>query len=113
MWLPRLPTPIADAWEWQLRGRCRDEQPAVFFPPEGERGHARASREQAAKRICHRCPVLDECRSHALSAGEPHGVWGGLSESERHLLGGGTTRAAAALRSRAPRRLPPQPTSKP
>jgi WhiB family redox-sensing transcriptional regulator len=36
--------------------------------------------------MCRRCPVIDECRSHALEVGEPYGVWGGLSESERDLL---------------------------
>jgi WhiB family redox-sensing transcriptional regulator len=33
--------------------------------------------------VCRRCPVLEQCRLHALSAHEPYGVWGGLSESER------------------------------
>jgi len=29
------------------------------------------------------CPVLEECREHALSTREPYGVWGGMSEEER------------------------------
>ena len=36
--------------------------------------------------MCRQCPVIQECRSHALEVGEPYGVWGGLSESERDLL---------------------------
>lgn len=43
-------------------------------------------REQRAKEMCRQCPVIQECRSHALEVGEPYGVWGGLSESERDLL---------------------------
>lgn len=29
------------------------------------------------------CPIRDLCRTHALTTGETHGVWGGLSEHER------------------------------
>ncbi|GLY65971.1 hypothetical protein Atai01_25900 [Amycolatopsis taiwanensis] len=29
------------------------------------------------------CPVIVECRHHALTAEEPFGVWGGLDETER------------------------------
>jgi WhiB family redox-sensing transcriptional regulator len=56
---------------------------AFFFHPEGERGPARANRETRAKQVCRGCPVLEQCRRHALAAHEPYGVWGGLSESER------------------------------
>jgi WhiB family transcriptional regulator, redox-sensing transcriptional regulator len=30
--------------------------------------------------------VIEQCRSHALEVGEPYGIWGGLSETERELL---------------------------
>jgi hypothetical protein len=30
--------------------------------------------------------AVRQCRSHALAVGEPYGIWGGLSESERELL---------------------------
>jgi WhiB family redox-sensing transcriptional regulator len=36
--------------------------------------------------MCRRCPVMAQCRAHALEVGEPYGIWGGLSESERDLL---------------------------
>ena len=32
------------------------------------------------------CPVLQQCRSHALAVREPYGVWGGLTERERRAL---------------------------
>ena len=51
-----------------------------------ERGRARAQREMRAKEMCRRCPVITQCRTHALAVGEPYGIWGGLSESERELL---------------------------
>ena len=79
----RLPGPQADKWEWQLHGACRGRDTEVFFHPEGERGPSRANREAAAKAICAQCPVIAQCREAALSAHEPYGVWGGLSEHER------------------------------
>ena len=69
-----------------MRGSCRGMDSAFFFHPEGERGPARANREARAKRVCESCPVLQQCRVHALSVQEPYGVWGGLSESERDDL---------------------------
>jgi WhiB family redox-sensing transcriptional regulator len=82
----QLPGPNADIWNWQLRGLCRGVDSSMFFHPDGERGRARMQREQRAKEMCRQCPVIQECRSHALEVGEPYGVWGGLSESERDLL---------------------------
>jgi len=79
----RLPGPNADFWNWQLAGSCRGEDPALFFHPEGERGPTRVARENAAKAICVACPVLAQCRAHALAVREPYGVWGGLSEEDR------------------------------
>jgi WhiB family redox-sensing transcriptional regulator len=88
----RLPGPGAEKWEWQLHGACRGESTELFFHPEGERGPARAAREAAAKAICARCSVIKECGEHALSAREPYGVWGGMSESEREAILTGRTR---------------------
>ena len=79
----QLPEPVATTWEWQLDGLCRGMDSAVFFHPEGERGHKRADREHRAKTVCSRCPVLARCRAYAVEAGEPYGVWGGLSAPER------------------------------
>lgn len=81
--LSRLPHPLMDLWEWQFAGACRYVEPSAFFHPEGERGAARRQRADAAKAICAECPVIRECRSHALRVREPYGVWGGLTEEER------------------------------
>ena len=81
--ISRLPGPVADLWDWQLEGACRDTDPTLFFHPEGERGPARRKRDAAAKAICENCPVLEFCREHALAVREPYGVWGGLSEDDR------------------------------
>ncbi|HEY3870835.1 MAG TPA: WhiB family transcriptional regulator [Actinocrinis sp.] len=95
----RLPGPNADLWDWQLRGLCRGKDSSLFFHPEGERGAARSSREEAAKEICMNCPVRISCADHALKVREPYGVWGGMTEDEReeqHVRHKALLRAQAA-----------------
>ena len=84
--LTRLPGPNADLWDWQLDSACRGTDPALFFHPEGERGPSRSARDAAAKAVCATCPVLAQCRAHALRVREPYGVWGGLSEDDREAV---------------------------
>ncbi|HET7303736.1 MAG TPA: WhiB family transcriptional regulator [Segeticoccus sp.] len=84
--ISRLPGPVADLWDWQFEGACRDASPDVFFHPEGERGPARRNRDAEAKAVCMSCPVLQQCRRHALQVREPYGVWGGMTEGEREEI---------------------------
>lgn len=84
--ISRLPGPALDHWEWQLEGACGQQDTELFFHPEGERGPSRSGRDAAAKAVCAACPVLAQCRAHALAAREPYGVWGGLSESDREQI---------------------------
>jgi WhiB family redox-sensing transcriptional regulator len=78
----RLPPPTEDAWHWQLRGSCLGQPLEVFFPDDDSRSSLRR-REDEAKRICRQCPVLNECREHALRTPEHHGVWGAMTARER------------------------------
>jgi WhiB family transcriptional regulator, redox-sensing transcriptional regulator len=82
----RLPIPVTEEWDWQMRGACRGMRSSLFFCPERERGRARAEREALAKAVCRECPVLQQCRVHALAVREPYGVWGGLSPADRAEL---------------------------
>ncbi len=82
----RLPLPIIDHWEWQYQGACRDMDPEMFFHPDGERGPRRRNRDNAAKAVCATCPVIQQCREHALAVQEPFGIWGGLTEEERTTI---------------------------
>ena len=79
----RLPGCTEDLWQWQLHAECRGMDSAVFFSPDTERGPRRRRREAAAKAVCAQCPVIAECRTHALQVQEPYGIWGGLTEIER------------------------------
>lgn len=82
----KLPGPNADFWDWQLHSACRGLDSDIFYHPDGERGMARERRVLNAKAICAACPVLTQCRDHALKSREPFGVWGGLSEEERQMI---------------------------
>ena len=79
----RLPGPISSLWEWQYKGACLGMDSSLFFHPEGERGAPRRRRDEGAKLVCANCPVIEECREHALRTREPYGVWGGMTEEER------------------------------
>ncbi|WP_194909324.1 WhiB family transcriptional regulator [Catenulispora rubra] len=77
------PRPIAALWVWQESAACRHANPSVFYSPPGERGEARRRRENRAREICDGCPVRVECARFALSIGEEHGFWGGMTDRER------------------------------
>ena len=84
--ISRLPRPLASLYEWQHLGACQELPSEMFFHPDGERGPRRRNRENAAKVICSSCPVVQQCRAHALSVEEPYGIWGALSEDERAVI---------------------------
>lgn len=62
--------------DWAQEGLCAQTDPEAFFPGKG-------GSVQSAKRICSRCPVLEQCRNYALETRQRDGVWGGLSAGER------------------------------
>ena len=72
---------------WHLRAACRGPESVLFFPPSSPEGRDdRDLREARAKLICGECHVQRECLEFALRVREPHGIWGGLTESERRAL---------------------------
>jgi WhiB family redox-sensing transcriptional regulator len=91
----RLPPPTEEAWNWQLRGKCLEYPVGLFFPEERGQSSNRRRQENEAKSICRQCPVLAECRAHALRTPEQHGIWGAMTAGERarELLGRGACHA--------------------
>jgi WhiB family redox-sensing transcriptional regulator len=72
---------------WQVKAACRGPQATVFFPPSTfERKDEKLERERRAKAICATCAVKQPCLDYAMRIREPHGIWGGLSESERKRI---------------------------
>jgi WhiB family redox-sensing transcriptional regulator len=95
--------PVSEEWNWQLAAACRGMDVEIFFHPASERRHQKQRRIDQAKVICNSCPVLEECRQHALRTREPYGIWGGLSEEERaEILGVGNLRYPAQRRRKRP-----------
>lgn len=78
---------VEDQWAWADRGSCQGREDLFYNNDEDSKG-VRRDKERLAKQICQQCPVIVECGQHAASARELYGVWGGLSEMERHNLEG-------------------------
>lgn len=82
---------------WQERALCAQTDPESFFPEKGG-----STRE--AKKVCLACEVRSECLEYALANDERFGIWGGLSERERHAAEeGGGLRTARFDSTRASR----------
>ena len=62
---------------WHDHALCREIDPELFFPDVDR------PTTGAAKRICARCLVRGECLTEAITNDEQHGIWGGLSRTER------------------------------
>jgi WhiB family redox-sensing transcriptional regulator len=69
---------------WRNRSACLDESPDLFFPI-GNNSSAHVQ-IQKAKAVCRRCAVSGECLKWSLESKQNAGVWGGLSDDERHAL---------------------------
>lgn len=67
--------------DWFDQAACKGCDPQLFHP---ERGANVAVRE--AKKVCHGCPVQQECLEWALEHDERLGVWGGMSERQRRRI---------------------------
>lgn len=70
---------VATQPEWMDDALCAQIGGDHWFPAKGDA-------TWRAKSICRRCPVTAECLDYALERGEPHGIWGGISERERRAL---------------------------
>lgn len=64
---------------WTTQALCAQADPDAWYPEKGEIPFA-------AKQICRTCPVQTECLQWALDHDERFGVWGGLTDGERHQL---------------------------
>ena len=78
---PAAARPFAGA-DWRLRAACRFTDPDLFFPiSDSGKGLEQTAK---AKAVCAGCEVRRECLAFAVRARERHGIWGGMTEQERH-----------------------------
>ena len=64
---------------------CAEKGPddALWFPHQ----HKASQAVRVAKRVCHQCPVMEECLETALQMGPAcAGIWGGMTERQRRKL---------------------------
>lgn len=71
--------------DWQQLALCATLPPETFFL-DGATGGELTAREGQAKQICHACPVIRQCRDHAVNAPELHGIWGATTPRERERM---------------------------
>jgi WhiB family transcriptional regulator, redox-sensing transcriptional regulator len=64
--------------DWTVRAACKGTDPDELF--------VQGAAQNRAKLICRGCPVRTECLADALDTGIVFGVWGGMTERERHAL---------------------------
>lgn len=67
---------------WDKRGRCRGQDPDLFFP---QAYLATSPTVIAAKAVCRACPVQAACLTFALDNPDQtvDGIWGGLTPRAR------------------------------
>ena len=72
---------LADAdTGWMAEANCRGVDPAVFFVERGEPVYE-------AKALCRGCVVRDACLAYAEANNIRHGVFGGMTPTERRRRG--------------------------
>lgn len=85
-WTLLFPAEDVDT-SWMDYALCVETDPEAFFPGKHEKA-------DAAKAICRRCEVQDECLTYALTIREREGVWGGESSRARRKMRGDLIREA-------------------
>lgn len=75
---------------WRALAACRDLEPAeadrLLYPQMPTGGGAADRRWDEGRALCASCPVAAACLNWALTTGEEHGMWGGVTEGERAEL---------------------------
>lgn len=72
---------MSDFQEWRELRNCRDIPTEVFYPERGDNLGM-----EAAKSICRKCVVREECAEFALQYDMEDGVFGGLSGNQRRQI---------------------------
>jgi len=81
LWPPRRRDDY-DSWyppHWTEQALCAQVGDDLWYPEKG--GSVRLP-----KRICSECPVRELCLEYALDTDQAHGVWGGMTVTERRRL---------------------------
>lgn len=72
--------------EWVDDAACLGMDQKIFFPTQSFLGYIQDLKTEAAKMVCERCPVSDECLDDAIRmrpSDDVAGIRGGLTADER------------------------------
>ena len=72
---------LGSLWE---QAACQTADPELFFPVAA--AGASLTQIARAKAVCAACPVREQCLDYAVETGQAHGVWGGTTVDERHVI---------------------------
>ena len=78
--------------EWRSHAACYGSNTNDFFPD--ETGFVGNSKVAKSKLVCYTCRVREDCLGFAISNNIKHGVWGGLSPSDRRKVNAGNLSVA-------------------
>ena len=81
---------------WIQHAACRDEPPATFYRPDGDKSWT----ADRARQICAGCPVRIECLQASVARCETFGVWGGAGGDLRRTLRRAWTEGGHGYRER-------------
>jgi WhiB family redox-sensing transcriptional regulator len=71
---------------WADRAKCAEIGGDLWFPEKEGDGSVGQRFIRDAKAICNTCPVALECLRWALDHDEQHGIWGGMTPTERRRM---------------------------
>lgn len=74
-----LDTPLDPSLKWKLEGLCTPGEDEKFFSRMG-------IRDDEARAVCAKCPVITQCLNWALNNNEKFGVWGGMGRDDRAAI---------------------------
>ena len=70
--------------EWRDFALCKGVDPDAFYPEKTEPDYN--ERVAQAQAVCATCPVRTDCLAFAMDTHQKHGIFGGLTPSQRHHL---------------------------
>jgi WhiB family transcriptional regulator, redox-sensing transcriptional regulator len=77
---PAATAPTVQLSDFYTKGACAKRLDIEWVSEDG-------THIDAAKRVCARCVVADECRTYGLTTGlDDQGIWGGLTRPERRRI---------------------------
>jgi WhiB family redox-sensing transcriptional regulator len=72
--------------DWRDDAACSNSDSELFFPIAGEATPAGRAQYNEARAVCARCPVRADCLDYSIESGLDHGMFGGMTPSERREL---------------------------